>query len=350
MADSNLSQEEINALLEGADEIPVDPPDISGAQKLDKEPIRDNEMSKIVELMNQNLEYQTNAFHTIYNRAMNYSNLKAFYKQNNELISEFSGTKLIQVHINFSEGLSGDNFFVFDVDDALGLAEAISSTKQTELNEAVLNSISEGLLQMSAAGNTFLGQRIGKIVNIAKPQVEILDNSSKLRFPKGTQSVHVKYTLNPDGYPPIHMNQVLSVQLAKEFINIQKQAETGDYYGTMQSYGSSDAKAAKDAVTVRPVLFSQLELREHKENQGKINLLLDISMQLTVELGRTQKRIREILQWSEGSVVDLTTHAGEPSYLYVNGKLVAKGEIQVMPGDDTFGIRLTEIISSKERL
>jgi flagellar motor switch protein FliN/FliY len=79
-----------------------------------------------------------------------------------------------------------------------------------------------------------------------------------------------------------------------------------------------------------------------------INLILDIPVQLTVELGRTRIPIKNILQLAQGSVVELDTMAGEPMDVLVNGYLIAQGEVVVV--NDKFGIRLTDIVTPSERM
>ena len=79
-----------------------------------------------------------------------------------------------------------------------------------------------------------------------------------------------------------------------------------------------------------------------------INLILDIPVQLTVELGRTRIPIKNILQLAQGSVVELDAMAGEPMDVLVNGYLIAQGEVVVV--NDKFGIRLTDIVTPSERM
>ena len=79
-----------------------------------------------------------------------------------------------------------------------------------------------------------------------------------------------------------------------------------------------------------------------------LNMILDIPVQLTVELGRTRIPIKHILQLAQGSVVELETLAGEPMDVLVNGYLIAQGEVVVV--NDKFGIRLTDIVTPSERI
>ena len=95
-------------------------------------------------------------------------------------------------------------------------------------------------------------------------------------------------------------------------------------------------------------LFQPLSKVEAPSTRNDIDMILDIPVQMTVELGRTKIAIRNLLQLAQGSVVELDGLAGEPMDVLVNGCLIAQGEVVVV--NDKFGIRLTDIISPSERL
>ncbi len=84
------------------------------------------------------------------------------------------------------------------------------------------------------------------------------------------------------------------------------------------------------------------------QEQKNLEFILDIPLQLTVELGRTKLLVRDVLQLSQGAVVELSKLAGEPLDVFVNSKLVARGEAVVV--NDKFGIRLVDVISPNERM
>ena len=84
------------------------------------------------------------------------------------------------------------------------------------------------------------------------------------------------------------------------------------------------------------------------QQRDDIDLVLDIPVQLTVELGRTRIPIKHILQLAQGSVIELDALAGEPMDVLVNGFLIAQGEVVVV--NDKFGIRLTDIVTPSERM
>jgi len=103
------------------------------------------------------------------------------------------------------------------------------------------------------------------------------------------------------------------------------------------------------AESVAPATFANFAPTAASGGAGNdINMILDIPVQLTVELGRTRIPIKHILQLAQGSVVELDALAGEPMDVLVNGYLIAQGEVVVV--NDKFGIRLTDIVTPSERL
>ncbi|MDE2369311.1 MAG: flagellar motor switch protein FliN [Burkholderiales bacterium] len=108
------------------------------------------------------------------------------------------------------------------------------------------------------------------------------------------------------------------------------------------------SEVAGPAETVAPASFANFAPSGPANAGNDINMILDIPVQLTVELGRTRIPIKHILQLAQGSVVELETLAGEPMDVLVNGYLIAQGEVVVV--NDKFGIRLTDIVTPSERM
>ena len=100
--------------------------------------------------------------------------------------------------------------------------------------------------------------------------------------------------------------------------------------------------------SVAPAAFANFAPTTVNSSGNDINMVLDIPVQLTVELGRTRIPIKNILQLAQGSVVELEALAGEPMDVLVNGYLIAQGEVVVV--NDKFGIRLTDIVTPSERM
>jgi flagellar motor switch protein FliN/FliY len=118
-----------------------------------------------------------------------------------------------------------------------------------------------------------------------------------------------------------------------------------DWAAAMAEQESAGRSAATSPAGVFPELTSE---SPSALPQGRLDMVLDIPVQVSVELGRTRVPIRNLLQLAQGSVVELDRLAGEPLDVLVNGCLIAQGEVVVV--NDKFGIRLTDVISADERL
>ncbi len=106
----------------------------------------------------------------------------------------------------------------------------------------------------------------------------------------------------------------------------------------------------EEPVTVQAVKFASFEdaAKPATEQNKNLDILMDIKLQLTVELGRTELPVKKVLELTRGSIVELQKVAGEPVELYANGKLVAQGEVVVI--EDNFGLRITGITDPEDRL
>ncbi|MDR2935228.1 MAG: flagellar motor switch protein FliN [Candidatus Adiutrix sp.] len=107
--------------------------------------------------------------------------------------------------------------------------------------------------------------------------------------------------------------------------------EGGGFGGGPHSFGPPSPSSSSDGSTARPLDF-----------------ILDIPLEISVELGRTRMVINDLLRLGQGSVVELSKLAGEPQEIFVNGKLVARGEVVVV--NEKFGVRVTDIVSPMERI
>ncbi|MBW7956329.1 MAG: flagellar motor switch protein FliN [Deltaproteobacteria bacterium] len=109
----------------------------------------------------------------------------------------------------------------------------------------------------------------------------------------------------------------------------------------------AQSTAKKDEVEARPASFSNLK----PENSGavtNIDMLLDIPLTVSVEIGRTRLLVKDLLQLGQGAVIELEKLAGEPMEILVNGRLIARGEAVVV--NEKFGVKLTDIVSPSERI
>lgn len=119
---------------------------------------------------------------------------------------------------------------------------------------------------------------------------------------------------------------------------------------TPQNQPTEETEEYSEPVTVQPVQFTSFDASSQtsgEENQN-LDLLMDVKLQLTVELGRCELPIKKVLELTRGSIIELDRVAGEPVALYANGKHVANGEVVVI--EDNFGLRITNISEPEERL
>ncbi|HYE09380.1 MAG TPA: flagellar motor switch protein FliN, partial [Patescibacteria group bacterium] len=101
-------------------------------------------------------------------------------------------------------------------------------------------------------------------------------------------------------------------------------------------------------VNVQPVQYQTFDSDQWSAEKESIELIMDVPLEITVELGRTKKLIKDILEFGPGTILELDKLAGEPVDILVNGKYIAKGEVVVI--DESFGVRITDIVSASKRL
>lgn len=143
--------------------------------------------------------------------------------------------------------------------------------------------------------------------------------------------------------------------MAEEDASANEQFTADDWAAAMAEQAEATAQSAIDTSAppeaAKPAVFGNINpdvVGLSPEAAKNLELVMDIPVQLTVELGRTKMPIRNLLQLAQGSVVELNELAGEPLDVFVNGCLVAQGEVVVV--NEKFGIRLTDIITPSERI
>ena len=125
--------------------------------------------------------------------------------------------------------------------------------------------------------------------------------------------------------------------------------DVDDWGAAMAEQTSAESSALQGAAVDQSPVFTEFTTKNKlKDTQNDIDFILDIPVQLTVELGRTKIAIKNLLQLAQGSVVELDGMAGEPMDVYVNQRLIARGEVVVV--NEKFGVRLTDIVSPAERV
>lgn len=218
----------------------------------------------------------------------------------------------------------------------------------------LLSGAGEAMNQMMGSATTALAEFLGAPVTISPPDIVDLDTEEAVGQlkPPSPQLVRVTFHLQVEGVMDSTFYQLYDAQVLPQLVELGTRAAQR-VAGTQPSLPPPPPppptpEPPPSAPAARPVEFTPLEPRPVPPAGRNIELLLDVPLQVTVELGRTRMRIRDVLSLGLGAVIELERAAGEPVDLYVNDRLFARGEVVVI--EENFGVRVTEILSPEQRL
>lgn len=286
----------------------------------------------------------------------------------------------VTVDIDFKIGLKGKNFFVLHKNDAGIFADLMmagdGSNPPPELNELHLSAISEATNQMMGSATTSLSEMLNKRIEIFSPTINVADFQKDNLFETEGQNklVKIAFDLTIEDLVDSEMMQLLPISFAKQIVselhkenNVNnEQSEVKAEQKAEQKLEEKNTNSPKELLssTVSSVLTEKApphvevtsvqfpifpeEKRSQSDLLPNLDLIMDIGLQLSVELGRTKKKIKEILGLTNGSIIELDKLAGEPVDILINDNLLAKGEVIII--DENFGVRVTEIVSPTERI
>ncbi|MFW5728265.1 MAG: flagellar motor switch protein FliN, partial [Spirochaetota bacterium] len=262
--------------------------------------------------------------------------------------------------------------YVLNAEDAGNLAGAVMGQEEVELDDAALNALQEAFSQVSGTMVTTLGEKAQTSIMTAPPGGQTTDAGS-IDMP-GDNMALLTYRISVANSAPMDVVEVFDGSIVSTVVGGGAQQQPAAPQGAGQGGGGQDPFAGfgggqqqggaagqwggQADITgqagqgqgpgVQPVQFPAFQSQSVQGEQGNISLLMDVYMEMTVELGRTRKLIKEILGMGEGTIIELDKLAGEPVDILVNHKLIAKGEVVVI--DENFGVRVTEIVSPMERV
>lgn len=285
-----------------------------------------------------------------------------------------------------------------------------TGVNETELGEMEISAVQEAMNQMMGSASTSMSTIFNKKVDISPPGIDLMnvkEGQGTSNIPNEETLVKISFSLKIGTLIDSQIMQLVTVSFAKDLVNqlmnpssdeeelipetVQavpemqqqpsqefqqpspgyQQPPAQPYYENQgqQQYGAPAAQYYEQAprqpqsfggmvysqqpnqraANVQPAAFSNFDTPSLNDSEAKnLSMLLDIQLQVTVELGRTKRSIKEILELSQGSIVELDKLAGEPVDILVNNKLIAKGEVVVI--DENFGVRVTDIVSQSDRL
>ncbi|MCR4755714.1 MAG: flagellar motor switch phosphatase FliY [Lachnospiraceae bacterium] len=306
------------------------------------------------------------------------------------------------IQIKYTTGLDGSNILILKEEDVKIITDLMMGGDGTntdgELGELHLSAISEAMNQMMGSSATSLSQMLGKMIDISPPtadlvdvQTENLEGTDVANFLAG-DFVEIAFRMQIGELVDSTILQLYPIEFAKEIVDtfmgggLLETAPPPEEPAPAEAPAPAPAPAAAPApepmaytpppaaapapdmsamppggmpgygmpypgvpygmppqgMNYQPAQFENFQngLGALASNEN-IDLILDVPLEVTVELGRTKKSISEILDFSPGTIIELDRIAGEPIDVLVNGKFVAKGEVVVI--EESFGIRVTEI-------
>ena len=401
MSDDMLSQDEINALLSGNTDEP--------APEQNKEVAIDDHLSPIEqdalgEIGNISFGSSATALSTLLNQKVEITTPAVSLVDRNNLEDEFPHP-YVAIQVSYTEGFSGINLLVIKQSDAAIIADLMlggnGENPTDELDDIHLSAVQEAMNQMMGSAATSMSTIFSKRVDISPPSIDLLDlaqGEGAEKIPPEDLLVRVSFRLTVSHLIDSNIMQLLLLDFAKDLVTDLMQQEGSD---VQQNTGIAETAAAATAAppaqekpasgnqqpfaqggqampsgsqeqyqqfaqpqgfhytqpayqpaqptNVQPAVFSNFESQGMQQSEVKnLNMLLDIPLQVTVELGRTTRPVEEILDLSSGSIIELDKLAGEPVDILVNSRLIAKGEVVVI--DENFGVRVTDIMSQTDRL
>lgn len=388
--DGMLSQEEINALLNGMNTDDA----VSGSGSTTTEQLTDAEKDAIGEISNISMGTAATTLFSLVNQRVVITTPVVEYATWKDIVNSYD-KPCVFIQIYYQEGLDGNNILILKENDVKIITDLMMGGDGTniggELTDLHLSAISEAMNQMMGSAATSISSMLEKRVNISPPSASIVDLDEHVSgeniadFLKGSfvrVSFHMEIgdlvdsvlmqlypfdfardlykqfiqasTMEPDipTRPPMEnagkqaQTPSPQPQPAAPQAPVQPQMQQQPMYNPYQQPAPNSmpymAPPVQD-VNVQPVQFAPFTAMSGPAVQPEnIDLLMDVPLEVTVELGRTSKSIKEILDFAPGTIIELNRLAGEPIDVLVNGKFVAKGEVVVM--EEAFGIRVTEII------
>ncbi len=309
------------------------------------------------------------------NTTMTLSNIEEFDSLSDIFAKVDSGvTALVSCEL----GLEGATLFIFGINDSMCIADAImgakldTSERTKEISELQLNVLVETYAQFTSKIADNLTTKLDTKVGIIPPKVEVFTAEKPFETEQLGENnfILLSFDLALTEEHTGKVYQVLSKMYLNSLLETYRIATNSNYKlsqgmdgegelditDTSQEEKTDDVPEdlsllENDQVTVQPVSFSSFDdapIIANNQTDKNLNLLMDIKLKLTVELGRTELPIKKVLELARGSIIELDKVAGEPVELYANGKLIANGEVVVI--EDNFGLRITSILSPDNRL
>lgn len=386
--DGMLSQEEIDALTGGAS---VSSASVTESTKT----LTDAERDAVGEIANINMGTAATTLSTLLDTKVTITTPRVSYVTMNELSKQYD-RPCVFIHISYIDGIDGNNILILKEQDVKIITDLMmggdGSNVDGELTELHLSAISEAMNQMMGSAATSLSSMLEKKVDISPPSASLVDLNDTIEdasiasflddqvvqiafdmkigelvdsqimqlYPFDfARDLYTKFMGNndtaaaessqaapapqPEAAPQMQQPVAPQPQQPTMDMNMaQPQMQQPAMGMNMQPQMQQPYMMPAQNVNVQPAQFQTFNPGiSPLLQQENIDLIMDVPLEVTVELGRSNKSIKEILDFAPGTILELDKLAGEPVDVLVNGKYVAKGEVVVI--EENFGIRLVEI-------
>lgn len=381
MSDGILSQEEIEALISG--KTLGDSTVSSESNDSVENYLTDMEKDALGEIGNISFGSSATALSALLGQKVDITTPTVSLIERSAIEDEFI-LPYVAIKVEYTEGLSGMNLLVIKQSDAAIIADLMlggeGTQPDTELGDIHLSAVQEAMNQMMGSAATSMSTVFNVKVDISPPTIDLLDvqlDTGIENMPQSDPLIKVGFSLKVGDLIDSEIMQLLPFKFGRDIVSSllsndveeevaaavaemppvaekmpqlaqqQSNVETGDY--TSAPNQAAAPAQRKPQVQVQEAQFASFESPSlTKVETNNLDMLLDIPLQVTVELGRTKRSIKEILEMSSGSIIELDKLAGEPVDILVNNRLIANGEVVVI--DENFGVRITDILSQTERL
>lgn len=389
--DGMLSQEEINALLGGFNDVP---------SSTDSVGLSLEEKDAVGEISNICMGTAATTLYSLVNQKVVITTPVVEVTNWDDLVADYA-KPCVFINIFYKEGIDGNNVLILKEDDVKVITDLMMGgdglNPTSELTELHFSAICEAMNQMMGSSATSMSSMLNCKIDISPPEAELVDmagdiSSKAVSDFMSHDFVRVTFKMTIGDLVDSTIMQLYPIDFAKElyarFIsgNIEETPKENDETNvstsqvqmntpnssmmnqnmagqqmmgmpmmgqpmmgqpmTGQPMPGQAMMGFQPEVNVQNVQFQAFNPMSNPIlQQENIELIMDVPLEVAVVLGRTRKSIKEILEFSPGTIIELDKLAGEPIDVMVNQKLVAKGEVVVI--EESFGIRITEIIKEK---
>lgn len=377
--DGVLSQDEINALINGGGDSSGseggNEPEDTSAEGGGGNTLTEDEKDAIGEISNISMGSAATTLFALVNRKVEISTPIVSYSTWNDIEENYE-RPCVFIRIAYTVGLDGSNILVLKERDVKIITDLMMGgdglNVEGELGELHLSAISEAMNQMMGAASTSLSSMLNRMIDISPPVADLInpqddvDESSIDEF-LTHPFVLIKFRMQIGDLVDSEIMQLYPFEFAREMckgVSANMEEETQSVAAAQAAPPPAAAPQQappqnsqpmggqpmgqvynQQPVNVQPAQFQSFSGGQFQQVQPEnIDLIMDVPLNVTVELGRTNKTISEILDLSPGKIIELDKIAGEPIDVLVNGKYVAKGEVVVI--EESFGVRITEIINT----